>query len=232
MGWQFIPWNLQYLFGGIIAILVTYIVFRKNPKSMAYRSFLAFGIFTCIWMFSVYLARNAPSEPVSREMYRIVTTAFNLTQPLLLLTLVNIFSGKRIYLLTLIPAIISGFTISSMGLYNVFSTDYGWSYSISSSVSNLALVITLAYFLAIVVVGCYLIKKAPLPFLKRKYKIILLASIIYFIPLTILNVVMWGMSKVPQFGGILLTMEFLIIAYAMILPRGKIESQRDVVKPS
>jgi len=231
MGWYFSAWNLQYLLGGIISILITYLVFKKNPKSLAYKSFLAYGIFTCIWMFSVYLGRNAPSEAISREIYRIIIIFFNLTQPLLLLTLANIFSSKMKYLLALIPAIIFGLFTSWMGLYDVFWTEYGWAYSLQPIATNIGYPIVFGYFLAIIGVGYYLIKKAPHQFLKLKYKIILFGSIIYFIPLATFNMLMWKTPSVPQFGGILLTIEFLIISYAMILPKEKIRSSIVGVEP-
>ena len=223
MGWHFIPWNLQYLVGGIISILITYTVFRKNPKSPAYQCFLAFGIITSIWMFSVYGGRNALSEAISRLIYGIIIPCFILTQPFLLLTLANIPHGNKRYLLTLVPAIIFGLSISVMGLYDVSWTEYGWAYSLWPIAANIGYPIVFGYFMAIIGTGYYLVKKAPHWLLNIKYKLIIFGCTLYFVPLTIINILMWGYPQTPPFGGILLAIEFFFIAYAIYLPTKKIE---------
>lgn len=87
MVWHFLPITLQYLVGGTISLAVTIIVFVRNPKNIVSRIFLAFGIVTTLWMFSVLAARNAPSEDISTFLYRIILLCFFFFFPLLPLTL-------------------------------------------------------------------------------------------------------------------------------------------------
>jgi len=228
MSWYFIPWTIQYLLGGLIAVLITFFVFKKNPKNLAYQRFLLFGICTFVWMFAVFFARNAPSASISFQIYRIIQVCFMLSLPLLLLTLISLQKTKRIFILTLVPGLSIGLLISALTLYNVAWGKYGWSYSISPIASIIGFPILFGYFIGIIATGCFLMKKSLHHSLAMKYKLIVIGCIIYFVPLTITNVLMWSQSETPPFGGFLLTIEFLFIAYAITLPIEKIE----IVKPT
>ena len=228
MSWYFIPWTIQYLLGGLIAVLITSLVFKKNPKNLAYQRFLLFGICTFVWMFAVFFARNAPSASISFQIYRLIQFCFMLSLPLLLLTLISLQKTNRIFLLTLVPGLFIGLLISVLALYNVAWGKYGWSYSISPIASIIGFPILFGYFIGIIATGSFLMKKSMHHSLAMKYKLIVIGCILYFVPLTITNVLMWSQSETPPFGGFLLTIEFLFIAYAISLPLDKIE----IIKPT
>jgi len=132
------------------------------------------------------------------------------------------------FIFTLVPGMSIGLIISAFAMYNVTWTKYGWSYSLLHSASMIALPIMLGYFIGIIAIGCFWAKKSLHPYLTMKYKLILIGCIVYFIPLTIINVFMWSYPEMPPFGGFLLTIEFLFIAYAITLPVDKIE----IIKPT
>jgi hypothetical protein len=222
MDWYFLPHTLQYLVGGTISSIVTIIVFVRNPKNIVSRIFLAFGILTTLWMFSVLAARNAPSEDVSIFLYRIIILCFFLTFPLLLLTLLSIIRFQKIYILTLIPGVVYGIIASVFRLYTVTWTNHGWSYSLLPVAVKIGYPIITGYFLGVVLMGLFLMRKSPSQAVSRKYMFIILGCVLFFVPLTITNNLMWKYPWIFPIGGILLTIEFLAIAYAISLPSDKI----------
>jgi hypothetical protein len=222
MVWPFLPITVQYLVGGTISLAVTIIVFVRNPKNIVSRIFLAFGIVTTLWMFSVLAARNAPSEDVSIFLYRIILLCFFSSFPLLLLTLLSIIRFRKIYMLTLIPGVVYGIIASVFRLYNVTWTNHGWSYSMLPGAITIGYPIITGYFLGVVLIGLFLMKRSSSQSVARKYKYIILGCVLFFIPLAITNTVMWKYPWIFPIGGILLTIEFLAIAYAIMLPSDKI----------
>lgn len=221
--WQVIPWNLQYLAGGLIALVMTIFIFRREPQATSYRCFLAYGVSVVVWTFSVFLARSAPSLSSSTAFYRIVVPTFLLIQPLFLLTIFQIGSGKRAYYLTLIPAIFIFFYSLVGNTFEISSTSYGWAYSLTRQFLAMGAVIGFGYPFVVAVVLFILVLKSKLLYLKKKYGIILTGFLLYFIPLSITNIAMWRDPNVRPYGGFLLTVEFLFIAYALYLKPDKIE---------
>lgn len=221
--WHFIPWTIQYLVGGLVALLITTFVFRRDPKALSYKCFFAFGVCLAVWMLSVLISRNAPSLSSSVAFYRIVNFSFLLTQPLLLVTILNIGHRRRIYYLTLIPILPLSLYFLIAAPFDVTWTNFGWAYSIRHQDVVMSLPFMIGYPATIGIILTVLILKSRLSYLRRKYIFILSGFLLYFIPLTVTNMLMWKDPASPSFGGILLTIEFIFIAYAMFLRVSRIE---------
>ncbi len=220
--WQFIPWNLQYLGGGLLALATTILVFRRDPRNVSYRSFLAYGTCVIAWMFLVFLSRNAPSAAASEDLYRVVILAFMVVQPLFLLTILQIGSSRQIYYLTLVPALFVGVYAMAVSPFDVSWTSLGWSYSLRKEFLAFSSPITFSYPVAIVTVLLVMVLKSKLLYLKRKYGLILGGFLLYFVPLILTNMVMWRSPDARPIGGFLLAIEFIFISYALYLKPGKI----------
>lgn len=230
MGWSFVPITIQYLAGGILAFITTFLVFKKNPRSLTYQIFFLFGLSATVWMFSVFIGRNAPSINFSVQAYRSVMFTFLLTQPLLLLTLLSIKSENIKQFLWLIPALALALYSVIMAPYTVVWTYFGWSYSLNADIAKMSIPIWAGYPVGIGIISVVLAKKAVIESLRKKYLLIFFGFIIYFVALTITNFLMWLYPGIPPFGGVLLSIEFFFIAYAVSLPLEKIDVSTKTVE--
>jgi len=232
VGWSFVPITIQYLAGGILAFITTFLVFKKNPRSLTYQIFFLFGLSATVWMFSVFIGRNAPSINFSVQAYRSVMFTFLLTQPLLLLTLLSIKSENIKQFLWLIPALALALYSVIMAPYSVIWTNFGWSYSLNADIAKMSIPIWAGYPVGIGIISVVLAKKAVIESLRKKYLLIFFGFIIYFVALTITNFLMWLYPGIPPFGGVLLSIEFFSIAYAISLPIEKIDVSTKTVELS
>ncbi len=220
---NFFPWNLQYLGGGLVSLVTTFVVFRREPKTVSYRCFLMYGVSLVVWMFAAFLARDAPSLDSSTAFYRVVNLFFMVVQPLLLLTIVQIGTGRNIHYLLLVPAAAVGMYVFVAAPFDITLTQFGWAYSFKSRVAALITATVTVYAGAIVVTLLVLALKTKLLYLRRKYGLMLIGFFLYFIPLMVTNLTMWRDPNVRPIGGFLLIIEFLFMAYAFYLKAGKIE---------
>jgi len=232
VGWSFVSITIQYLAGGILAFITTFLVFKKNPRSLTYQIFFLFGLSAAVWMFSVFIGRNAPSINLSVQAYRSVMFTFLLTQPLLLLTLLSIKSENIKQFLWLIPALVLALYSAIIAPYSIIWTNFGWSYSLNADIAKMSIPIWAGYPVGIGIISVVLAKKAVIESLRKKYLLIFFGFIIYFVALTITNFLMWLYPGVPPFGGVLLSIEFFFIAYAVSLPLGKIDVSTKTVELS
>ncbi len=221
--WYFIPWNIQYLGGGVLALVITFLVFRKNPRAPSYRLFLAFGVSLIVWMLSVFISRSAPSLGIATAAYRIVGFSFLLAPALLLMTILYIASKRKLYYLILVPMLpLSLYTLIAAP-FDVSWTNFGWAYSLKQEFIPISMLPLIGYYAAIIVTLVVFSLKQHLSYLRKKYTIILSGFLLYVIVLTTTNVVMWSNPNIAPVGGFMVTIEFLFIAYAVSLRPARIE---------
>ncbi len=221
--WHFIPWNIQYLGGGILALIITALVFRRNTQALSYRSFLAFGVLVIVWMFSVFIGRSAPSLSFSLEMHRIIFFTFLLAPALLLLTILSIGSERKIYYLTVIPMLILATYSLISAPFDVSWSNFGWAYSLKQELLPISTLFVPGYYAAIIITLVVLILKRRLSYLRKKYSLILFGFLLYSIVLTITNIKMWSNPNIAPVGGFMVAIEFIFIAYAVSLKPSRIE---------
>jgi len=145
-------------------------------------------------------------------------------QPLLFFLFLSFAKNiKKIHILTLLPAF--AIAVASMTIVQVSVEwgTYGWSYSLGPYFTNITLLLILMYTLAALVIGISLVKKAPTMSLRKKYMYFILGVVVYTVGLIITNLAISISPHFPPFGGILATVQFLFIAYAILLPTEKIE---------
>jgi len=222
--WHFVPWTLQYLISGSIALIISLYILYKNPKSLPTQSFFLFGFCAVIWNFLVFLSRNAPTGELSGKLLTLGVSFLVLIQPFLLCTLLLLWKVRKKYFVVLSPTFIIMAFIIFISKPEITWTDYGWAYAVTSIVSQIFFwSFVFAYGVAIIVVGSRITRKAPLIF-KKKIKLIIAGFLAYLFLLTVTNVLMSINPTSPPFGGLLIFLEFLVIAYAVSLPVGKIEA--------
>jgi hypothetical protein len=225
--WHFIPWTLQYFVGGGLALIISFYLLSKNPKSWVYRCFFLFGFSVSMWEFLAFFHRNAPTADLSAKFLEF-DSLFNLLSISFLLTVLLTFQRKKLtYYLVLIPSFALGISLILTGPFDIFWSDSGWGYKFPFTeyiTSVLFLAVWIGYLVFIIIISGLLIKRSKTAAARKKFVLILTGFIIfYMIGLTVSNLLM-SYAGFPPLGGILTFLTFLCIAYAMSLPTGKIEA--------
>ncbi|MGM0509580.1 MAG: DUF835 domain-containing protein [Thermoplasmatota archaeon] len=103
-------------------------------------------------------------------------------------------------------------------------TNYGWNYEPYSWFLYLVAINLIFYIVATSVIGIWIIKKIRSITIKLKIKIILFATVIvYFVGIFSTNVILVLYPQSPSFGGLITTLQFLFIAYAISIKEKDIE---------
>ena len=174
-GWYFVPWTLQYFVGGGLALLISMYLLSKNPKSWAYRYFFLFGFSVGVWEFLAFFHRNAPTADLSLKFFLFDMFFVLLSFSFLLIMLLTFQKKKITYSLISIPAIAMGIFLILVEPFEVFLTDFGWSYKFifTGAVPVSYLVTWVGYAAFIIIAGGWLIKRTKVLMLRKKVMVVL-----------------------------------------------------------
>ncbi|MFA5364576.1 MAG: hypothetical protein WC325_05275, partial [Candidatus Bathyarchaeia archaeon] len=126
---------LQYILGGLVAILVSAYDFIKGSfgnKTLAVKSFFVFGVLTAVWEFATFFQRTAATTESSAFFYYIILITSSLSQPAYLFTVLNIKQEKKEAILVFIPAIVRLLTFIFIDIQFMW-TEFGWNYTLAFS---------------------------------------------------------------------------------------------------
>ncbi len=226
-GWQFIPWTLQYLLGGILAFLISLYVLSKNPKSWAYRFFSFYGSFVSLWGFTAFFHRNAPTAGMSAEFFALDTFFGSAVMAFLLITLLTFRRERLLNLLVLAPAFILGILGAIFKPFDIFWTNFGWNYRYTSpEYLNLVVLMGMGYIVSILIVGWLLLKNSKTTVQRKKYSLILYGYLfLYAIGFSASNTLITCYPNSAPLGGVFAAATFLVVAAALCLPSEKIEKK-------
>ncbi|MFB0544561.1 MAG: hypothetical protein ACETVN_02495, partial [Asgard group archaeon] len=144
--------------------------------------------------------------------------------PFILLTIAYLTRERNIYAFSIAPGLLIGVSICLFGSVEMVMTNFGWSYTTSSFLFLLQLLVLFGYTIAIIIASVILLKKQKLSSLRNKILIILGAFVSFqVIIMLVTNALLVQNPNFPPFGGILSLLTFLFITYAISLPTGKIE---------
>ncbi len=223
MAWHFSIISLQYIIGGSLSFAVTGYVLYRNPRALETISFFLYGLFTGVWMLFIFLHRTAPTAELSRLFFKTGMFSLQLQIACLLVTILCIRSPKKIYLLCLCPAIIAGL-VELMLPTEIFWGKWGWSYEFLSSLVYISYISRLGYSVAICLILLLFAMKYRSLTVRKKHKIMLYGFILYVVGMAVTNYMISANPNFPPFGGLLTTIFFLFVAYAVILPTERIIS--------
>ncbi len=221
MAWHFSIISLQYIIGGSLSLAVTGYVLYKNPRTPETISFFLYGLFTVAWMLSMFLHRTAPTAELSGLFFKIGMFSLHLQLGSLLVAVLSIRSPKKIYLLCLGPAIIVGI-VELISPIEIFWGIWGWSYRFSSSLVYVSYISRLAYCIVTGLILLLFVIKHKFWGVQKKYKIMLGGFVLYVVGMVSTNYMISANPNFPPFGGLLTTIFFLFVAYAVILPTEEI----------
>jgi hypothetical protein len=222
--WHFFPWSVQYLIGGVIVLSISVYLLRKNQKSWIYQALFFFGLSIALWVFLAFLHRTAPTATLSKQFLRFDLFFISIAHSFLLLMLLFYFKQKRIYVATIAPAFFVGLIVVLLAPFEIVwsGTALGWAYKSEPYFTALCYGVGVPYLILILVVGYTLVRKSY-GTARRKFILVLASFVIfYFLGVTVTNMVIQQYPNFPPFGGILTTLEFSCIAYAVSLPVEKI----------
>jgi len=223
--WHFTAWALQYLIGGAIALSLSIYLLRKNQESWAYRLFFLFGFSVALWVFLAFLHRTAPTAILSKQFLRFDLFFVSISSPSLLLMLLFYFKQKRVYAATIVPAFVLGLVAILLAPFKILwgGPALGWSYEFEPYFRPLFYGVNISYAIPIFIVGYMLIRNSR-GIARKKYVVILLGIAFYGVGGVITNLMVEQSPSFPPFGGVLATIEFSCVAYAVSLPVEKISS--------
>ncbi len=217
--WYFIPITIQYLVGSGLIVLFSMFLLSKYPKSWVYRSFFLYGLFVTLWCLMAFFHRNAPTVELSKEFLTFGATFNYLFPAFLLITFLSLKKPSKYNSFVLLPGLILGIATIVATPFEIFWTDFGWSYNYTSSYFFAATtLVNVGYIVANLAVGINLIRTAQTAMLKRKYNLLLISYVLFYVAfLSISNILLLSNADYPPLGGIISILAFLAIAYAITL---------------
>ncbi len=215
-GWQFNPWNFQYLIGFLISTIISFYVYNNSRTSKITKSFFMYGISVMGWNLIVFIHRSAPTFFISNISFRISSSFGFVMFGLISLTLLYMYNDDVKNILILLPSLIISFVVIMYGPFEIIQTPYGLSYKSYTWFMKLVGFNLLFYIIAALVIGIFIIKKIKSIMVKLKVKIILFAAVVVYLGgILLTNVFLFFHPGTPPFGGIITTLQFLLIAYAV-----------------
>ncbi|MEM3421463.1 MAG: hypothetical protein QW315_04305 [Candidatus Hadarchaeum sp.] len=103
--------------------------------------------------------------------------------------------------------------------FKIFWTEFGWSYGYATTwYFAIAVFFNLIYILANLIVGINLIRAATTELLRKKYRLLLISYFVFYVvAVSITNMLLVQYVNYPPLGGIISTLAFIAIAWALSL---------------
>jgi len=231
--WQFAPWALQYVVGGVLSPAISLYLVRKGRGTKTYWIFFAFGFSIALWLFFIFLHRIAPTSELSKWFFRFGLFFLTVAHPLLLFLILYLRKERRLWILSVLPAFVVAFIGAIRAPFDIVwaSPALGWSYKLSPYFGRLYFLFQIGYVAATLLAGVFLIQRARTRILGRKYVIILSSYLIFYcVGMAVTQPLIQPNPTFPSITGILVTLEFLFIAYALVLPIERIIPSKSLDK--
>ena len=231
--WQFAPWSLQYVVGGVVSLAITLYLVSKGRGTKTYLVFFAFGVSVALWLFFIFLHRIAPTSELSKWFFRFGLFFLTVAHPFLLLLILYLRKERRLWIWSILPAFVVAFIGAIRAPFDIVwaSPALGWSYKLGPYFGEFYFWVHIGYMAAILLAGAFLIQKARTRILGRKHVIILSSYIIFYCAgMAVTQPLIQSNPTFPPIAGILLTLEFFFIAYALALPTERIIPSKSLDK--
>jgi len=229
--WHFIPWTIQYLASGSFIIIISVLILLKNHRSLAYRNFFVYGFSTSAWLFMAFFHRNAPTVELSQFFFKIDILFVHISIAFLPLVILNILRERKIYYWLVLPALIIGVYPFLRESFQIFWSNFGWSYRFESSFGKGFYSFSMLYLLLLCIAFILLIRKIHSKTV-RKYKFVFFSYLFFSASgICITNLFLQRNPQFPPLGGILIFIQFILIAYAVSLKPEKIIPYSTLRKP-
>jgi len=225
--WHFISLTIQYLIAGNISLILAFLVLHKNRYSISAKLFACFAIFLAIWQFMMFLHRNAPNALLSRIFFEVGTGFASLMLPALFLTVTFLQNGSKKYFVVVVPNLIFFIFLLLYEPFEVFWTEFGWSYTFKPELSSYVLLPLTIFYIALNYIWIIRpIMNSRVPIIRKKYKFILFGfTILFTIGVVIYNTIMLPIfPNAPPIGGTTISIGLFMITYGILL-REKVPEQ-------
>ena len=220
-------YEYQYIVGGALSLLVSTYILARQPRTLALRFLLLFGLAVSVWEISSFLSKIAPNAVAAANIYKITILANHVCFPLYLATILTIRekrSGNTL-LLIFIPVILQVAAVLQDSYFDSFEfvqTEFGWVYRVVGydflfTISN---AIYAVYLAAILIILLDLARKTRFPLLRRKYTILLVSFVLFQLVGTIFTNALHSFNLLDpnlRVGGVMQFLAFLFIWYALAL---------------
>lgn len=218
--WHFIPLTIQYIISGSISLALAFLVIYKNRSSASAKLFMCFALLLAGWQFMMFLHRNAPNTLLSK-VFLVTGTGFaSLMLPALFLTVSFLQNGSKKYFIVIIPNLIFLLFLFFYEPFEIFWTEFGWSYIFKHELASYALFPLTVFYIALNYAWIMKpIMNSKVPFIKKKYKFILFGfTTLFIIGVTIFNTILLPVfPSAPPIGGIAACIGLFLISYGILL---------------
>jgi len=236
-----IPLTIQYLIAGSIALALAFYVLHKNRGTIAAKFFASFSVLIALWQFFMFFHRNAPNMSLSKLFFALGTGFASLMLPALFLTVTFLQNGNKKYLIVIVPNLVF-FVFLLQTPFEVFWTDFGWSYAFSPEIfSYIFLPLTVFYVALNYIWMIRPIRESKVPIIRRKYKFILFGfTILFIIGVVVYNTLLLPIiPNAPPIGGLVVSVGLFLITHGILLkeevketeltiPHGKISEKTSI----
>jgi len=230
--WHLIPWTLQYLVGGACVFGLTLVIYLRNRSSLSYQSFFIYGVTTAGWLLLAFFHRNAPTSEISGLFFRFDILLVQIGLGFLPVFVFCVWNAKKRFFLIALPNILGGIYFFIMEPYEIFLSNFGWSYKFEDPFGNLFIGLSAMAYLLFIIACIRVFKVVPSKGLSQKYRIVFIGYLIFFaLGMSISTIFLQKNPQFPPLGGILSLFQFMFIAVAAFLQPKQIVSIRGLKGP-
>lgn len=213
-------WSLTYLLGALVSGVISLLVFKRSRGSTAAKVFLLYGMFVILWLILIFGHRTAVSQEISSLLFRMSLPVNSVIVSLLFYVVLLIGSEKRIYILSLLPAIPQTVGVLLFAEVHVFPTIYGWSYDLKFEPPAILLfgAVHFAYVGLILIALTRLAWRTKLPTTRKKYLLFLTGfGAFQSLGFYASNMYLQLYPDTQPLGGLMQIAAFIIYSYAFSL---------------
>ncbi|MEM3490401.1 MAG: hypothetical protein QXO75_12230, partial [Nitrososphaerota archaeon] len=206
-------WSLTYLASAIIAISTALYVLLRNRKSLLHFLFFIYGVVSSSYLFVNFLVRIILNPETALRLYRFSNSLYFISIALTLI-FVRALAGKKENWMLIIPPMLI-VTVSVFIPYEILWTDFGWKFLAVPTVEGVFVFLYLISYCTAIIFHLYnLRKKAEVPWLRKKYKVMLWGVLLFqMIGLILSNALMVVWSDLIHIGGFLYFFSFMFLWY-------------------
>jgi len=230
-GWHLIPFTIQYLIAGSVALALAFYVLHKNRGTIAAKFFANFAVFLALWQFFMFFHRNAPTMSLSKIFFALGTGFASLMLPALFLTVTFLQDGNKKYLIVMVPNLVFFVFLLLQIPFDVFWTDFGWSYAFRPEMSSYVfLPLTVFYVTLNYIWMIRPIRESKVPIIRKKYKFILFGfTVLFIIGVVVYNTLLLPViPNAPPIGGVVVSVGLFLITHGILLKEKMEETQLSI----
>ena len=221
--WNLVLWSFAYPVSALFSLGIAVDVLLRDRKSLLHRLFFAFGLVSTSYLLVNFFVVNAPGPDEAVRLLRFSNALYFISIAMLAYFVHTLAKMEKGSWLLFIPPMLA-VTAAVFIPYDLKLTDFGWRFQAIPSFEGLVVFLyLLSYSLLIAILLYRLAKEARVPWLSRKYWLMLLGFVIFQVfGVFFFNAILLLWSDLPHIGGLLYFLSLIPIwvGFKMEQPSG------------